>query len=101
MKTELGIPSINRFLTDLAENTTAIARTATIHKIYEEGYGSGENDTLDAIGPEQVCVGNKVCETLAENMKAEYLAEIFDQHSEADFRKMVKFHEKLKKSDFV
>ena len=93
MKTELSIPSVVRYLSDLSENCTADQRTQTITEIYESGWEAGMNDTLQNLGPEECCVGNKVCETLAETMKAEFLGQIFDKYSESDFRRMVKNHD--------
>ena len=95
MKTEISTSSIARFLGKLAETSKKEARTQTIEEIYDLGYVQGENDTIDMIEPEQICVGNKVCETLADTLKSEYLAEIFDKYSENNFRQMTEIYDKF------
>jgi hypothetical protein len=90
MKTELNSNAVLKYLRELSENLTADSRTKTINEIYDLGYENGQMDMIMELGPDEICVGNKVCETLAETMKSAYLAEIFDKFSEQDFRNMSK-----------
>lgn len=36
-----------------------------------------------------ICVGKKVCENLAENLKAEFLGQQFDKYTEEELRKIL------------
>lgn len=54
-------------------------------------YNLGYQDCMDIFfdGSESIYVGEKILETLAESMKAEFLGEKFDKYTEAELRKIL------------